>query len=91
MEIKSLARVSRALLFIAAICLFTGCEKREPIYKLKSGVGEKTSIHFDLMEDMPKYKRIRKTEWERIRALEERKKLREKARRMYAKESLWDY
>lgn len=81
--------VGYCLLLMLGLAL-SGCEKKEAQYILKPEVGDTTVAHFDLMNDQPKYMRVRKSEYERVRAIEEQKKLRNKARNIYAKQSRWD-
>ena len=81
--------VGYCLLLLLGLTL-SGCEKKEAQYILKPEVGDTTVSHFDLMSDQPKYMRVRKSEYERARAIEEQKKLRDKARGLYAKQSRWD-
>lgn len=80
------------LLFFAALMAGSvGCEAPEPTYRLKIAVGEDAVQHYDLMKDQPKYTKIRRREWDKKKAIEERRINRDKARGIYRKESLWDY
>lgn len=73
--------------------LFAGssaCKRKEPIYELKPEFGETDTAQVDLMQDQPKYIRIKKSEREQHLAAEERKKRREKATVIYQGQFDWD-
>lgn len=81
-----MGRLRLLFIFSAVFALavaFTGCKKKDPEYVLKTEFGNESVVHFDKMEDQPKYSRVKKTQFERARALEQHKKDRDKARRLY--------
>jgi hypothetical protein len=75
--------------FIVAAC--AACEPPPPQYILKAEVGEAAMVHWDDMKDQPKYIKVKKTPFEKRKAIMERRIMRERARGIYRKESRWDF
>jgi hypothetical protein len=78
------------LLLLVPLLASTACKRKDPVYELKPEVGETDTAQVDLMQDQPKYVRIKKSEREQYLAAEERKKHREKSRYMYNGQFGWD-
>ena len=78
--------------FAAAVLLsLSACEKKTPEYRLKYEVGKEAVVHYDDMKDQPKFLKIKRSSYDKRKAIEERRVAREKARGIYRKESLWDF
>ena len=67
---------------VSAVC-FAACDRKPPTYELKPEVGDAQVVQWDTMEEQPKYMRVRKTEREKMLAVEDRKKKRMKAMAIY--------
>jgi hypothetical protein len=78
------------LLLLVPLLASTACKRKDPVYELKPEAGELDTAQIDLMQDQPKYMRIKKSEREQYLAAEDRKKRREKGRYIYNGQFGWD-
>ena len=77
---------------IASFLCLAGCEKNPPKFVPKVEYGKEAVIHHDQMADQPEFLRVRKNDREAIaKAIAARREMRDKARGVYKKQSIWDY
>ena len=78
--------------FIILTLIFAvSCKRPDPKYVLKSEVGNAAILHWQDEEVQTKYKRVKKSDIDKKRALEKMRLKRRKRKGRFVKKNLWDF
>jgi len=77
------------LILILVFC--ASCQRPDPKYVLKSEVGDAAILHWEDTKEQLKYRRVKKSDIDKKRALEKRRLRRKEGRGKYIRRNPWDF
>jgi len=81
----------RKFILILVFLPLLACERPEPKYVLKSEVGDAAILHWDDIKEKTKFKKVKKSDIDKKRALEKSRLKRKQRKGRFVKKNLWDF
>ena len=79
------------ILAVSFALLICSCEKKEPVFIPRQALGKDTGMHFDTMQDQPKFIKVKKKDANTKEAVARRRELKDKVKGRTKAYEPWEY